>query len=64
MTEEQKQQVAVFRFGIIHDFVGGARLDHGERERLLREKCARKWDIPYSNQTRLSRSTILRWVGL
>jgi transposase InsO family protein len=64
MTEEQKQQVAVFRFGIIHDFVGGARLDFGERERLLREKCARKWEIPCSNQTRLSRSTILRWVGL
>jgi transposase InsO family protein len=64
MTEEQKRQVAVFRFGIIHDFVGATRLDHGERERLLREKCARKWEIPCSNQTRLSRSTILRWVGL
>lgn len=64
MTEEQKQQVAVFRFGIIHDFVGATRLDHGERERLLREKCARKWEIPCSNQTRLSRSTILRWISL
>jgi len=64
MTEEQKQQVAVFRFGIIHDFVGATRLDHGEQERLLREKCARKWEIPCSSQTRLSRSTILRWVGL
>jgi transposase InsO family protein len=64
MTEEQKQQVAVFRFGIIHDFVGATRLDHGERERLLREKCARKWEIPCSNQTRLSRSTILRWVTI
>lgn len=64
MTEEQKQQVAVFRFGIIHDMVGGTRLDFGERERLLREKCARKWEIPHSNQTRISRSTILRWVGM
>ncbi len=64
MTQEEKQRVAVFRFGIIHEFVGGTRLDHGEQERLLREKCARKWDIPCSNQTRLSRSTILRWVRL
>lgn len=64
MTQEQKQRVAVFRFGIIHEFVGGTRLEHGEQERLLREKCARKWDIPCSNQTRLSRSTILRWVRL
>jgi putative transposase len=64
MTEEQKQRVAVFRFGIIHEMVGGTRLDHGERERLLREKCARKWEIPCSNQSRMSRSTILRWVRL
>lgn len=60
MTEEQKRQMAVFRFGIIHDPVGATRLDQGERERLLRDKCARKWEIPCSNQTRLSRSTILR----
>jgi putative transposase len=35
MTEEQKQRVAVFRFGIIHDLVSSARLDHGEQEELL-----------------------------
>jgi len=35
MTEAQKGQVSVFRFGIIHDFVGAIRLDHGEQERLL-----------------------------
>lgn len=64
MTEEQKQRVAVFRFGIIHEMVGGTRLNHGERAKLLREKCARKWEIPCSNQSRLSRSTILRWVQL
>jgi putative transposase len=64
MTEEQKQQVAVFRFGIIHEFVGRGRLDHGEQEELLREKCERKWDIPFSGKTRISRSTILRWVRL
>jgi transposase InsO family protein len=64
MTQEQKQRVAMFRFGIIHEFVGGTRLDHGEQERLLRERCARKWEIPCSNQSRVSRSTILRWVRL
>jgi transposase InsO family protein len=64
MTEDEKQRVAVFRFGIIHEMVGGTRLNHGERARLLREKCARKWEIPCSNQSRISRSTILRWVRL
>jgi len=64
MTEEQKQQVAVFRFGIIAEFVGAVRLDHGEREALLRQKCGRKWQIPFSNKSRISRSTIMRWVRL
>lgn len=62
MTEEQKMEVAVFRYGIIADFVGATRLDRGEREELMRDKCARKWQIPYSGRTRLSRSTILRWI--
>jgi putative transposase len=64
MTEEKQKQVAVFRFGIIHDLVGGTRLEHGEQEELLREKCDRKWVIPYSHRTRIGRGTILRWVKL
>jgi len=64
MTEEQKKQVAVFRFGVIHELTGSTRLDHGEREALLREKCARKWEIPGSTRTRLSRTTIERWVSV
>ena len=38
MTEDEKKQVAVFRYGIINEFVGGRRLDHGEQELLLAEK--------------------------
>jgi transposase InsO family protein len=62
MNEEQKKEVAVFRFGVIHDFVSGVQLDRGEQKRLLRGKCERKWSIPYSTRTRLTRSTILRWI--
>lgn len=64
MDETQKRDVATFRFGVIHDLVGGAVLGPGEKERLIREKCARKWSIPYSDKTRLTRTTILRWVRL
>jgi len=64
MTEEQKKRVAVFRFGVIHDLVNGSGADQGTQEELLRQKCARKWEIPYSEKTRLGRSTILRWVQL
>ncbi len=62
MTEQQKKEIAVFRFGVIGEFVTGAGLDYGEKERLLQQKCARKWTIPYSGRTRLSRSTILGWI--
>lgn len=62
MEKEQKMQIATFRFGVISDFVGGARLSRGERERLLQEKSERSWDIPHSGRTRISRTTILDWV--
>ena len=62
MTEQQKKDVAVFRYGLIAEFVGATRLDRGERETLLREKCARKWQIPHSGRTRVSRSTLIRWI--
>ncbi len=62
MTENQKKEVAVFRFGVICEFVTGTNFDYGEKERILQQKCARKWSIPYSGRTRLSRSTILGWV--
>jgi transposase InsO family protein len=62
MTEDQKMQVAVFRFGVISDFVTGNQMGRTEKSRLIREKCARKWQIPFSEKTRISRGTILRWI--
>ena len=62
MNEEQKKQVAIFRFGVISDFVSPPRLDWGERARLLKEKCARQWQIPFSSRTRLSPPTIRSWI--
>jgi hypothetical protein len=64
MTEEQKKQVATFRFGVIHELVNTKELCRGERERLIREKCERRWSIPFSNKTRIGRTTILRWLRL
>jgi len=62
MTEEQKKTIAAFRFGVICELVNGARLSTGEQAQLIREKCARKWQIPHSEKTRISRGTILRWM--
>jgi len=62
MDEEQKKRIAVFRFGAIANLVGGIVLDRGDRERLLREKCDHQWQIPYSERSRLSRTTLQRWI--
>ena len=62
MTEEEKQQAATFRFGVICDLVTVNQMHSGEQERLIRDKCARKWQIPFSTKSRISRSTILRWM--
>ncbi len=62
MTGDKNEAIAVFRFGVIHEFVGGAILSAVEKRRLIREKCARKWIIPHSSRTRISENTIYRWI--
>ena len=64
MTEDEKKQVAVFRFGIINEFVGGRRSGSWRARKLLAEKCAHRWFIPFSGKSRISRSTILRWIRI
>ena len=64
MDDDKRRQIATFRFGVIHDLVGGVELEPGEQARLIREKCARKWAIPFSDKTHISRATIVRWMKL
>ncbi len=62
MDEDLKKRTAVFRYGVIADFVGVRRLSRGEREKLIREKCAQRWDICGSSRTCISRSTLKDWI--
>jgi putative transposase len=64
MTEDDKKDVAHFRYSIISDIVNVSHLDHGRQEKIIREKCAQKWVIPHSAKTRISRSGVLRWLKL
>ena len=64
MTEDEKMQVAVFRFSVIGDFVTATAMSRAEKRRLLRDKCARKWQVPFSEKTRISRGTIQRWCRI
>lgn len=63
MDEELKKRIAVFRFGVIADFIGTGELGRGETERLMKEKCARKWLIPGSARTSIGESTIKEWIS-
>lgn len=62
MTEEVNKRIATFRFGVISDIVTSSKLDYGEQERLVQEKCMRQWDIPHSSKTHIARSTIYSWL--
>ena len=64
MDEKQKIDTAIFRYSVIHDFVGGITLEYGQKQKLLQEKYDRKWIIPFSEKTSISPSTILRWIQL
>ena len=64
MTEDEKMQVAVFRYSIISDFVNGIGMDRSEKSRLMQDKCERKWQIPFSQKTRISKETIRHWIRL
>ena len=62
MDEELKKRIAVFRFGVIADFVGDRPLARGKTEELMKEKCDRKWQIPGSIRTSISESTVKEWA--
>jgi transposase len=64
MDEEIKKQIAVFRFGVIADLVIGREHSRGELARLVREKSERRWDIPGSSRTHISKGTIRHWIRL
>ena len=64
MTEEQKMQVAVFRFSVISDFIHAPDMSRQEKGRFMQDKCSRKWQVPFSEKTRISRGTIERWIRL
>ena len=64
MTEDEKMQVAIFRYSVISDFVNGIDMSRIERRLLMREKCQRKWQIPFSQKTRINKETIRHWMRL
>jgi putative transposase len=62
VDKEQKEKIALFRFGVIAELVGRKDLQHGQREGKIRELAQREWEIPGSGRSRVSRSVIREWL--
>ena len=63
MDEKQREDIALFRFGVISDLVC-TRLEPRQAAKCIRKKSRQRWDIPHSCRTRISQSTIRRWIRI
>lgn len=63
MDETQREEIALFRYGVIAGLVGCV-LAPREKEKLLSDIAAKEWTIPGSRRTRIGRSTVRDWIEL
>ncbi len=63
MTEEQRDKIALFRYGVIGTLVSGE-LFHGELKKKIRELSQRQYIIPFSNRTMIGFGTIEEWLSI
>ena len=62
MTDKEKEQVAIFRFGVIFPLLEKKCLAWGEQKKLLQQLSQRQWEIPFSDRTTIGGATILNWL--
>lgn len=62
MEETLREQIALFRFGVISELVSRP-LALGEKERLLQAITSRKWQIPGTSRDTIGRTTASDWVS-
>ena len=60
MDEAQREKIALFRHGLLFPVLRGE-LSRGELTRFFEEEAKKHHDIPYSERTRISVSTLKRW---
>jgi transposase InsO family protein len=62
MKKTLREQIALFRYGVISDLVSGP-LAPGEKEELLSKIAAKQWQIPGTERTHIGRSTVRDWIA-
>jgi putative transposase len=63
MEEALREQIALFRYGVIAELVGRMPAPR-EKEKLLCALSDREWDIPGSSRRRIGRTTVRDWIVL
>lgn len=61
MHDSQREQVGLFRFGVIGPLVSGE-LAHGELKARIKQLCSRRYTIPFSQKTTIGFGTIEQWL--
>ena len=61
MDEKLREEIGVFRYGVISELVNGP-VPKGGKEAILQRLSSREWLIPGTTRTRLGRSTIRDWA--
>lgn len=59
MTNEEREAVALFRYGLIAPILN----KHCDRQAYLQEICAQKHNVPYYGLKEFSPSTVERWLA-
>jgi transposase InsO family protein len=61
MNERRREEIALFRYGVICDFIQGE-LHWGERKLLLEAKTSRQWRRPNGETCSISQAAIKQWL--
>ena len=62
MDKKLREQIALFRYGVISELVARP-LAPGEKEQLLSKIAAQEWQIPGTERTHIGRSTVRDWIA-
>ncbi len=61
MTQQKKEQIALFRFGVIFPLLRED-LQRGEKQVIIEQICSKEYEIPFSTRTRITKPTLYSWL--
>ena len=63
MDESKREDIALFRYGIILPFLGVEELEWGMKSEMLRRIAEEHYAIPHSSKHTIDEETIRKWLA-